>query len=64
MYTKIKITNNSNRDIPQEAVDAITFKNIDDANAVLNSYNLKIAECERVLKENKIVEQNVVVVGV
>ena len=41
---KVKIINKSSKHLPQEVVDSLTFKTIDEANTVLEDYNLRISE--------------------
>lgn len=62
MCVKVKIKNQSKRELPEEVIDALTFNSISEANDILEEYNLKLIEYERVLKDAKVVEQ-VFIVG-
>lgn len=57
MCKKVKIVNKSSRELPEEAVDAISFKTLTDANEVLEEYNLKILEMEREFEDGSLVTQ-------
>ena len=57
MCVKVKIVNKSKRELPEEVIEALTFKTVSEANDILDEYNLKIVEYERVLKDAKIKEQ-------
>lgn len=57
MCVKVKIVNKSKRELPEEVIEALTFKTVSEANDILEEYNLKIVEYERVLKDAKIKEQ-------
>ena len=57
MSVELKIKNVSKKAIPEELLDAITFKTLNDANDIAEQYNLKIIEMDRVIKDGKIVEQ-------
>lgn len=57
MCKKVKIVNKSSRELPEEVVDAISFKTLTDVNEVLEEYNLKILEMERDIEDEKLVIQ-------
>lgn len=57
MCKKVKIVNKSSRELPEEVVDAISFKTLTDVNEVLEEYNLKILEMERDIEDEKLVTQ-------
>lgn len=57
MCKKVKIVNKSSRELPEEAVDAISFKTLTDANEILEEYNLKILEMEREFEDGSLVTQ-------
>jgi hypothetical protein len=57
MCKKVKIVNKSSRELPEEAVDAISFKTLTDANEVLEEYNLKILEMEREFEDGSLITQ-------
>lgn len=61
MCKKVKIVNKSSRELPEEAVDAISFKTLTDANEVLEEYNLKILEMEREFEDGKLVTQTLTI---
>lgn len=47
MRVKIKIKNNSSRDIPEELVEDLQFKTLDQINEIAEEYNLKVIEMTR-----------------
>ena len=57
MCKKVKIVNKSSRELPEEVVDAISFKTLTDVNEVLEEYNLKILEMERDIEDETLVTQ-------
>lgn len=57
MCVKIKIKNKSSRDIPQELVEEIQFKTLDEINSIAEQYNLKVTEMTNEYKNAKLVEQ-------
>lgn len=61
MCKKVKIVNKSSRELPEEAVDAISFKTLTDANEVLEEYNLKILEMEREFEDGNLVTQTITI---
>ena len=61
MCKKVKIVNKSSRELPEEAVDAISFKTLTDANEVLEEYNLKILEMEREFEDGSLVTQTITI---
>ena len=62
MCIKIRIVNKSTRELPEEAIDAISFKSLTEANEVLVEYNLKISEMEREFEDGKLSSQTIVLV--
>ena len=62
MCKKIRIVNKSTRELPEEAIDAISFKSLTEANEVLEEYNLKISEMEREFEDGKLSSQTIVLV--
>lgn len=61
MCKKVKIVNKSSRELPEEAVDAISFRTLTDANEILEEYNLKISEMEREIEDGKLVTQTLTI---
>lgn len=57
MCVKIKIKNKSSRDIPQELVEEIQFKTLDEINSIAEQYNLKVTEMTNEYKNAKLIEQ-------
>lgn len=57
MCVKITIKNKSSRDIPQELVEEIQFKTLDEINSIAEQYNLKVTEMTNEYKNAKLVEQ-------
>ena len=47
MRVKIKINNKSSRDIPEELVNDLQFKTLDQINEIAEEYNLKVIEVTR-----------------
>lgn len=47
MCVKIKIKNKSSRDIPEELVEDLQFKTLDQINEIAEEYNLKVIEVMR-----------------
>ena len=47
MRVKIKINNKSSRDIPEELVENLQFKTLDQINEIAEEYNLKVIEVTR-----------------
>ena len=47
MRVKIKINNKSSRDIPEELVNDLQFKTLDQINEIAAEYNLKVIEATR-----------------
>lgn len=62
MCKKIRIVNKSTRELPEEAIDAISFKSLTEANEVLEEYNLKISEMEREFEDGKLSSQTIVLI--
>ena len=62
MCKKIRIVNKSTRELPEEAIDAISFKSLTEANEILEEYNLKISEMEREFEDGKLSSQTIVLV--
>ena len=61
MCMKVKVINNSSRELPEEAMDAITFKTLSEANNILAEYNLKIVEMERELDNGHLLSQTITI---
>ena len=57
MSVKITIKNKSSRDIPQELLEEIQFKTLDEINSIAEQYNLKVTEMTNEYKNAKLVEQ-------
>lgn len=57
MCVKITIKNKSSRDIPQELVEEIQFKTLDEINSIAEQYNLKVTEMTNEYKNAKLTEQ-------
>ena len=57
MCVKITIKNKSSRDIPQELVEEIQYKTLDEINSIAEQYNLKVTEMTNEYKNAKLVEQ-------
>lgn len=57
MCVKITIKNKSSRDIPQELVEEIQFKTLDEINSIAEQYNLKVTEMTNEYKNAKLMEQ-------
>ena len=57
MSVKITIKKKSSRDIPQELVEEIQFKTLDEINSIAEQYNLKVTEMTNEYKNAKLVEQ-------
>ena len=58
---KVKIVNKSSRELPEEAVDAISFRTLTDANEILEEYNLKISEMEREIEDGHLINQTLTI---
>lgn len=56
MCVKIKIKNNSSRDIPEELVEDLQFKTLDQINEIAEQYNLKVIEMSREYNNGHLVE--------
>ena len=61
MCKKVKVINNSSRELPEEAIDAITYKTLSEANNILAEYNLKIVEMERELDNGHLLSQTITI---
>lgn len=62
MCKKVRIINKSSRELPEEAIDAISFRSLTEANEVLEEYNLKIYEMEREFEDGKLSSQTLTLV--
>jgi len=56
MCVKIKIKNKSSRDIPEELVEDLQFKTLDQINEIAEQYNLKVIEMSREYEDGHLVE--------
>ena len=56
MRVKIKINNKSSRDIPEELVNDLQFKTLDQINEIAEEYNLKVIEVTREYDNGHLVE--------
>lgn len=56
MCVKIKIKNKSSRDIPEELVEDLQFKTLDQINEIAEQYNLKVIEMSREYNNGHLVE--------
>lgn len=56
MCVKIKIKNKSSRDIPEELVEDLYFKTLDQINEIAEQYNLKVIEMSREYNDGHLVE--------
>jgi hypothetical protein len=56
MCVKIKIKNKSSRDIPEELVEDLYFKTLDQINEIAEQYNLKVIEMSREYEDGHLVE--------
>jgi hypothetical protein len=56
MCVKIKIKNKSSRDIPEELVEDLQFKTLDQINEIAEQYNLKVIEMSREYDNGHLVE--------
>lgn len=56
MCVKIKIKNKSSRDIPEELVEDLQFKTLDQINEIAEQYNLKVIEMSREYENGHLVE--------
>lgn len=56
MCVKIKIKNKSSRDIPEELVEDLYFKTLDQINEIAEQYNLKVIEMSREYDNGHLVE--------
>lgn len=56
MCVKIKIKNKSSRDIPEELVEDLQFKTLDQINEIAEQYNLKVIEMSREYNDGHLVE--------
>lgn len=59
---KYKVINKSNRELPEELVNACTGCSIGEINAVAEDYNLKLIEYEKVFNNN-IVDEEIYTIG-
>ena len=56
MCVKIKIKNKSSRDIPEELVEDLPFKTLDQINEIAEQYNLKVIEMSREYDDGHLIE--------
>lgn len=56
MSIKIKIKNKSSRDIPEELVEDLQFKTLDQINEIAEQYNLKVIDMSREYEDGHLVE--------
>jgi hypothetical protein len=56
LNVKIKIKNKSSRDIPEELVEDLQFKTLDQINEIAEQYNLKVIEMSREYEDGHLVE--------
>lgn len=56
MCVKIKIKNKSSRDIPEELVEDLQFKTLDQINEIAEQYNLKVIEMSREYDDGHLIE--------
>ena len=56
MCVKSKIKNKSSRDIPEELVEDLYFKTLDQINEIAEQYNLKVIEMSREYEDGHLVE--------
>lgn len=56
MCVKIKIKNKSSRDIPEELVEDLQFKTLDQINEIAEQYNLKVIEMSREYNNGHLIE--------
>lgn len=58
----LTIINNSRLSaIPEEVIDSLTFKTLNQANELLESYNLKILEYDQIMDAGKLIEQKIII---
>lgn len=56
MCVKIKIKNKSSRDIPEELVEDLQFRTLDQINEIAEQYNLKVIEMSREYNKGHLIE--------
>lgn len=53
---KIRIVNNSSRELPEELAEACIEKSLTTVNNIAEEYLLKVKEYEQIIEDNNIVE--------
>lgn len=61
---KVKIINNSSREIPQELTEEMIFKSLTEVQQILDEYNLKCYSYEMVYDDKKLLEQIITIIDI
>ena len=60
---KVKIINNSNREIPQELTEEMMFKSLSEVQQILEEYNLKCQSYEMVYDDDKKLSEQIITIN-
>jgi hypothetical protein len=61
--TRLTVINNSSLSgIPDDLLDALTFMTLNRANDLLEGYNLRISEYDKIMDNGRLVEQKITLV--
>lgn len=60
---KVKIINNSSREIPQELTEEMNFKPLSEVQQILEEYNLKCQSYEMVYDDNKELTEQIITIN-
>lgn len=61
--TRLTVINNSSLSgIPDDLLDALTFMTLNRANDLLEGYNLRISEYDKIMDSGRLVEQRITLV--
>lgn len=60
---KVKIINNSSREIPQELTEEMMFKSLSEVQQILEEYNLKCQSYEMVYDDDKKLSEQIITIN-
>ena len=60
---KVKIINNSSREIPQELTEEMMFKQLSEVQQILEEYNLKCQSYEMVYDDDKKLSEQIITIN-
>ena len=60
---KVKIINNSSREIPQELTEKMNFKPLSEVQQILEEYNLKCQSYEMVYDDDKKLSEQIITIN-